>query len=210
MAFLHKGFYLKLQTELDQLEERCLTAEGAAAAAKRRVDEQERWAKRQVSDNRALAFSAQAGQAAAEAGQAAAEQEAERLRRELAWTRYQLTQQPQSTELPRDDLLPASQPQVNQVQPAGTRKGREQQRNKDRRADQKERKRAARLERRADAALAQMAALEEEAEAALPEETEADLAEEGAAAWAEETEADLAQQGAAAWARSADVEGGIS
>ena len=108
--FLHKGFYLKLQTELDQLEERCLTAEGTAAAAKRRVDEQERWAKRQVSDNRALAFSAQAGQAAAE-------QKVWRLQKELAWTRFQLTQQPQSTELPRDDLLPPSQPSAERPKP---------------------------------------------------------------------------------------------
>ena len=125
-----------------------------AARAESCLAEVERWCKRKVADNVTIAQEAVHRRAEAE-------EEVRRLSHALAHTRYVLTRPEQSSEPPRDDLLPAAQTNATQVQPPPRKsKEAEQQRTKARKVVHKEKKKAAALERRADALDVRLAALE--------------------------------------------------
>ena len=183
----HKQVQRELEAE-DTLcsywKKRALCAEEEVVKLKERCVEAERWAKRQVDDNRANASFAWAQVAKAEAATEKAEEATRHLYAEVKRLRFELTFVPKPS-VPREDLLPLA-PGPSQTPVPSQRAEAEQRRNKARKVDHKENKRAGALKRQADAVDEQLAALEEEAEAYL------------------------AEQGAAAWEECANRDGGIS
>ena len=149
------------------LEERAANAEAENAACKRRAEEAERWAKRQVDDNRTDMSSAQQEAALAI-------NYATRVENQLAYVAHLATFIPREA-VPLDDLLPASELPQQTATKGGTRTTAAKARARIKKEKQTESKRREVSARKADALAEQLTALEKQAAACL--------AEQGAAAW---------------------------